>query len=58
MDAGKPCQHDNTEPGPRCPLRWGSAPTEVCKDCGMYRLLDRWLSDWRIGPVPTSDEDE
>jgi len=55
------CPHpesDRTTDGPRAPLRYGSAPTEHCLRCGGYRLLDRWASDWRPGPVPDDDDDE
>lgn len=31
------CKHKRRSDGPRLPLRWGSAPTEVCKDCGCWR---------------------
>lgn len=31
------CKHTDLGEGPRLPLQHGSAPTEVCKDCGMWR---------------------
>lgn len=57
------CEHKNTvRDSPRCPLVYGSAPTENCLDCGGYRLLDRWASHpntkaWRSGPVPTREDE-
>lgn len=31
------CRHAELGDGPRMPLQYGSAPTEVCKACGMWR---------------------
>lgn len=31
------CKHEDISEGPRLPLQYGSAPTLVCKDCGMWR---------------------
>jgi hypothetical protein len=31
------CEHVDIGPGPRMPLLYGSAPTEVCAKCGMWR---------------------
>ena len=54
--AFKKCKHEHTtRDTPRAPLAYGTAPTENCLDCGGYRTLDRWLSDWRPGPVPSGD---
>lgn len=44
-------------PGPRVPLRWGSAATEVCAKCGGHRVL-HGRPDWRPGPPDTSDDDD
>lgn len=58
------CDHPriNRMEGPRTPLRFGSAATEVCGVCGAYKM-DRGLGEefetWNIGPVPTQrDEDD
>jgi hypothetical protein len=55
-----PCEHKEVVEGPRLPLRYGSAATEVCQACGFYRYnLHKW-SDWRAGPVRTEpfEDDE
>ncbi len=54
------CTHppDSVKPGPRSPLRWGSAPTEVCAMCGGHRLTDRWQTPWRPGPVDVTKDEE
>lgn len=50
------CEHVDIGPGPRMPLLYGSAPTEVCIRCGMWRDARRprssypypkALRDWR-----------
>lgn len=55
------CGHSNrceAQGRERVQLRYGSAPTEICIDCGSYRTLDRWASDWTPGPVPAWEDDE
>lgn len=31
------CAHESLGEGPRLPLNYGTAPTEVCKSCGAWR---------------------
>lgn len=45
------CQHAEKKPGPRYPMRWGSATTEVCKGCDAYRLLLHGVGPWLPGPI-------
>lgn len=40
------CLHDIFEDGPRVPLVYGSAPTDVCVMCDAWRMSDRWLGPW------------
>ena len=43
------CEHFNTKRGRDIGLVYGSARSEVCKDCGGFRTRDhngRVLSDW------------
>jgi hypothetical protein len=46
------------EQGPRTPLLYGSAATEVCSLCGKYRYDHHGWSDWEPGPVPTERDEE
>jgi hypothetical protein len=46
------CGHTRTKRGENVPLRWGSARSEVCVDCGAFRTHShtdptRWLSEWK-----------
>jgi hypothetical protein len=52
------CNHppEMIAPGPRCPLRWGSAATEVCSGCGAYRQVRDPNGKWWPGPVPADTE--
>lgn len=54
----KTCFHDAIELGPRVPLRYGSAPTEVCKDCGAYRTMHHTPGRWQSGPPDTKMGDD
>ena len=50
MKSKKSCRHRRFKDGPRTPLRWGSAATQVCEDCGAWREDERngeW-SRWRL----------
>lgn len=46
------CQHRKTTDGPRVDLRWGTGPTEVCDDCGMWRTTHHKPGVWQNSPVP------
>lgn len=50
------CAHDRVLTGPRIPLRWGTAPTEVCSDCGAWRTTHHQPGRWRQGPFPEDDD--
>lgn len=52
------CPHQDREEGPRVPLRWGSAPTEVCRQCGAYRTMHHGPGRWQPGPLNTEDDDD
>lgn len=41
------CPHEWVNDGPRIPLRYGSAPTEVCTDCGAWRDIRPPVGAWR-----------
>lgn len=41
------CLHDVFEDGPRVPLRYGSAPTDVCVMCGAWRTTHHVLGHWQ-----------
>jgi hypothetical protein len=41
------CTHYSTETGPRVPLRYGSAPTQVCRLCGSWRTVHHVMGLWR-----------
>jgi hypothetical protein len=41
------CQHPMKNEGPRIPLRWGSAATMVCTDCGAWRQTRIVPSQWQ-----------
>lgn len=46
------CSHMRTYRGKDAPLRWGSARTEVCRDCASFRLRthhDEIRGDWTSG---------
>lgn len=45
------CKHSSTKSGPRMPLRYGSAATDVCEACGAYRLMHHGPGPWESGPV-------
>jgi len=53
----KRCEHEETKEGPRSPLRYGSAPTEVCAHCGQWRMVHFPNCIWRDPPVDTNFED-
>jgi|GEM_PF-4028160 len=51
------CAHQVLNLGPQIPLRWGSSQTEVCADCGAWRMLPperlrylahSWAYRWRL----------
>jgi hypothetical protein len=44
--------------GPRHPLRYGSAATQLCTKCGGFRLNFHYLHNWEPGPVPSKDDFE
>jgi hypothetical protein len=46
------CQHAATHEGPRCPLRYGSAATEVCDSCGYWRTMHHMPGPWESPPIP------
>lgn len=52
------CSHYQTTDGPRVPLRWGSAPTEVCKLCGCWRTMHHKPGPWLNPPISTERDDE
>jgi hypothetical protein len=52
------CLHSETEPGPRVPLRWGSAATELCRACAAYRTLHHNPGEWQLGPPDTERSDD
>jgi len=54
------CKHpdDRRRKGPRTPLRYGSAATEVCRDCGAWRMDHNGLSRWFAPPVDTKRDDD
>jgi hypothetical protein len=54
------CEHPDEYviEGPRTPLRYGSAATQICLKCGGYRLNFRYLHNWESGPVPTEEDYE
>lgn len=42
------CTHDGPlKPGPRIPLRWGSAATLICRRCGMWRQERTPTGPWQ-----------
>lgn len=46
------CAHTRMHRGKDAPLRWGSARTEVCRDCAAFRLRthhDEIRGDWMAG---------
>lgn len=47
------CKHERTSRGANIPLRWGSARSEVCRDCGAFRERDHHgnLRDARWRPA-------
>lgn len=47
------CQHDNAKPGPRVPAMYGSFSSEICPDCGQYRLGG--TGGWKDGPPDLSE---
>lgn len=54
-------RHASWHEGPRVPLRWGSAPTQVCNACGWWRLDHHgFKSMWRspAALVEALEEDE
>ena len=53
------CGHppDCLSEGPRIPLRYGSAATEVCSACGGYRQI-RSPDRWEPGPPDTTEDEE
>jgi hypothetical protein len=54
------CSHPKEQrgPGPRIPLRYGSAATEVCSACGGYRQTRIPNDRWEPGPPDTSEDEE
>lgn len=42
------CLHDIFEDGPRVPLAYGSAPTDVCVMCGAWRTTHHILGRWQL----------
>jgi hypothetical protein len=54
---GYHCKHENVSEGPRCPLRYGSAPTQVCDLCGWWRTNLHAPSQWQQPPIPTAADD-
>lgn len=54
------CGHPpgSVQPGPRVPHRWGSGPTEVCRDCGGWRSVLHRPGPWWPGPVERESEDD
>jgi len=64
------CSHAHLIDGPRIPLRWGSAASDVCKDCGVFRHRPppdmrypehSWLYRWRPADElveATAEDDE
>ncbi len=47
------CNHAKVIAGPRTPLAFGSAATEVCIFCGAYRTMPHGPGRWQKGPAPT-----
>ena len=53
------CTHYDTKDGPRIPLRWGSAPTVVCRLCGFWRDARSYCTPrWQAPPIPVEDNDD
>jgi len=48
MDARVACSHPASyrRNGPRVPLRYGTAPSEVCRKCGAWRTVLHVPGDW------------
>lgn len=50
--------HLRISEGPRVPMRWGTGPTDVCLDCGAYRVTLHTVGPWNPGPPPTEADYE
>jgi hypothetical protein len=52
------CEHTETVEGPRTPLLYGTSATEVCKQCGMWRMIFRGNCPWTKPPIPENDPED
>lgn len=58
-----PCTHRVVKVGPNVPRRYGSWKSEICLDCGAWRVFGHdearsHMSGWQHGPMPTGDDDD
>lgn len=44
---GNECRHILAQEGPRIPLVYGSSPTQVCVECGAWRMTLHTIGPWR-----------
>jgi hypothetical protein len=61
LHAPSTCLHPAVNDGPRIPLRWGSAATEVCSRCAMWRQTrvrdDLWQPPEELARCFADDEE-